>query len=340
MGLVFGTLVDQHTELADAMERFGWAYDARFRCAVAEVGPDCSLGGAGEVFALLAGVLGEQEAGRVGAVWLGSAPLEDQARELLQAEPLRTFSPPKDSPLAGLLEHRGLETWFQPIFDGEAATVFGHECLARAHHPGDGTLISPARMIDWARRENLLFMFDRVCRETHIERAAASAFGSDHLFLINFLPSVIYEPQFCLRTTVQALERTGLRADQIVFEVVESEAIEDHDHLRKILAYYRENGFRFALDDVGSGYSGLSLMADLDPDLIKIDRALVGRADHCEGHAEVCRAIVNLARSRGSQVLAEGVETESQWAFMRALGVDLVQGFLLGRPGPATSPRV
>lgn len=136
--------------------------------------------------------------------------------------------------------------------------------------------------------------------EIHIARAAASEAGTDHLFLINFLPSVIYEPEFCLRTTVSAIEGTGLRPEQIIFEVVETEAIEDHDHLRDILCYYRNNGFGVALDDLGCGYSGLSLMADLDPDLIKIDRGVVARADESEGHAEVCRAIIGLARSPGA----------------------------------------
>ena len=177
-------------------------------------------------------------------------------------------------------------------------------------------------------------MFDRVCRELHIGRAGRSGAGAEHLFLINFLPSVIYEPAFCLRTTVQALEGTGLQPGQIVFEVVETEGIEDHAHLRDILRYYRDHGFRVALDDLSSGYSGLSLMADLDPDLIKIDRGVVARSVDSAAHGEVCRAIVGLARSRGRRVLAEGVETTAQRDFMRALGVDLMQGFLFGRPAP------
>ncbi|MFW5969952.1 MAG: EAL domain-containing protein, partial [Halofilum sp. (in: g-proteobacteria)] len=253
-------------------------------------------------------------------------------------EPMSEFVPRQESPLAGLLEARALESWYQPVVDAVSEAVVGHECLVRAHHPGEGRLITPGELIGWGREENLLFMFDRVCREIHIERAAASGAGPDHLFLINFLPSVIYEPEFCLRTTVGALEGTTLRPEQIVFEVVETEAIEDHEHLRDILYYYREHGFGVALDDVGAGYSGLSLMADLEPDLIKIDRGLVARSDQSEGHAEVCRAIIGLARSRGRRVLAEGVETESQRDFMRTLGVDMMQGFLFGRPaaGPLT----
>ncbi|MDZ7787925.1 MAG: EAL domain-containing protein [Halofilum sp. (in: g-proteobacteria)] len=332
IGLVFGGLVDNNRELADAIERFGWSWDGELGTAVAEVGPGTRFDGVAAVFDLVAGLVGEPSARDIRATWLEDAPLGEQTGRLLRAGPMSEFIPRQDSPLAGLLEARALETWFQPVVDAASEAIVGHECLVRAYHPEDGRLITPGDLIGWAREENLLFMFDRVCREIHIARAAASGAGPDHMFLINFLPSVIYEPEFCLRTTVGAIEGTGLRPEQIVFEVVETEAIEDHEHLRNILCYYRSNGFRAALDDVGAGYSGLSLIADLDPDLIKIDRGLVANADRSAGHAEVCRAIIGLARSRGRQVLAEGIETASQRDFMRTLGVDLMQGYFFGRP--------
>ncbi len=335
IGLVFGRLVDQNPELAGAIERFGWAWDDDLGTAVAEVGPGTRFDGVAGIFDLVAGLVGERDTREIRATWLDDTALREQTRRLLRAEPITEFVPRQDSPLAGLLEARALETWFQPVVDAETEAIVGHECLVRAHHPDDGRLIPPGELIGWAREENLLFMFDRVCREIHIARAAASGAGPDHLFLINFLPSVIYEPEFCLRTTVSAIEGTGLRPEQIVFEVVETEAIEDHDHLRDILCYYRKNGFGVALDDLGAGYSGLSLMADLDPDLIKIDRGVVARADRSEGHAEVCRAIVGLARSRGRRVLAEGIETAAQRDFMRSLGVDMMQGYFFGRPAAA-----
>lgn len=334
IGLVFGRFVDENAELADAIEHFGWDWDSDLGTAVADVGPGTRFHGVAAIFDLIAGLLGEREARAVRAAWLQEGPLQEQAGRLLRADPMGEFVPRQDSPLAGLLEARALETWFQPVADARSGVIVGHECLVRAHHPEDGRLITPDELIRWARDENLLFMFDRVCREIHIARAAACPVGSDHMFLINFVPSVIYEPEFCLRTTVGALEGTGLRPEQITFEVVETEAIENHDHLRDILCYYRSHGFRVALDDLGAGYSGLSLMADLDPDLIKIDRSVVARADVSEPHAEVCRALIDLGRSQGRQVLAEGVETASQRDFMRTLGVDLMQGFFFGRPTP------
>ncbi len=334
IGLVFGRLVDENPELADAIERFGWAWDGDLGAAVADVGDGTRFNAMAGIFDLIAGLLGEPAAHDVRAAWLEDSPLQQQMGKLVQAERMSEFVPRKDSPVARLLEARALETWLQPVVDAASEAVVGHECLARAHHPDDGRLITPGDMIGWARAENLLFMFDRFCRETHIKRAAATGLAADHMFLINFLPSVIYEPEFCLRTTVNAIECTGLRPEQIVFEVVETESVEDHGHLRAILSCYRKNGFRAALDDLGAGYSGLSLMADLEPDPIKIDRSVVARADESEAHAPVCRAIIELGRSEGRQVLAEGVETQSQRGYMRMLGVDMMQGYFFGWPAP------
>jgi EAL domain-containing protein (putative c-di-GMP-specific phosphodiesterase class I) len=153
-------------------------------------------------------------------------------------------------------------------------------------------------------------------------------------FLINFLPTAIYRPDFCLATTVRAARESGIAPERITFEVVESERVVDHDHLRGILAHYRAKGFGVALDDVGSGFSGLSLLADLSPDLIKIDRGLVTKAVESPAHRGICASLVGLGRSNNHLVLAEGVETEAEWAVMEELGVDLLQGYLFGRPSP------
>ncbi len=334
LGLVFGRVLARQPEVVEVIRGFGWAWHEQLSTAVAEVGPNARFRDAAEVYDLIAGILGVTEAREVGATWLEPGPIEEQAGRLLSAQPLTEFAPDQASPLASILEARAIETWFQPVVAAGDRRVVGHECLMRARNPDDGGRISPADLITWARAENLLFMLDRVCREVHIANAAADPRASHGRLLLNFVPSVIYRPEFCLRSTVQALEGTDIRPEQVVFEVVESEAVGDHDHLRDILRYYREHGFRVALDDVGAGYAGLSLMADLDPDLIKIDRELVRRSSASDWHAEVCQSIVELGRRHGKEILAEGIETEAECARIGELGVDLFQGFLFGRPRP------
>lgn len=332
MGLVLGNLCEEYDEIATMVERFGVDWDTELATVVFEVGPDTAFAGPAEVLDLLTGIIGPENVGRVRATWLGREPLASQLQILMRAESLTGFAPARTSPLAGILERREITTWFQPILD-RAGSVWGYECLMRAF-TAEGETISPGQLIAWARQENLLFMLDRVCRETHIASAAAAAADEDIHFLINFLPSVIYRPEFCLRTTVAALKGTHLLPERVIFEVVETEEVEDHTHLREILQYYRDAGFKFALDDMGAGYSGLTLLADLDPDLVKIDRQLVRRAVDSPGHAEICRAIVDLGQRQAKQVLAEGVETEQEYALMQSLGADLYQGYLFGRPAP------
>lgn len=244
------------------------------------------------------------------------------------------------NPLYALLEERRLATWFQPVFDRDLR-VWGYECLVRAHD-ADGELITSDRLIGWARDENLLFYFDRICRETHVANAAVAQAPADARFLINFLPTTIYEPTVCLRTTLKAVDQAGLARERVIFEVVESEKIEDAAHLRRILDHYRESGFGVALDDLGTGHSGLFLLAELEPDLIKLDRELVARVVDSRIHRSICRSIIDLGREEGKLVLAEGIETAGQHAMLRELGADLFQGFYLGRPAaePALSASI
>ena len=251
MGLVLGNLCEEYDEIATMVERFGVDWDTELATVVFEVGPDTAFAGPAEVLDLLTGIIGPENVDRVRATWLGREPLASQMQALMRAESLTGFAPARTSPLAGILELREIVTWFQPILD-RAGSVWGYECLMRAF-TAEGETISPGQLIAWARQENLLFMLDRVCRETHIASAAAAAADEDVHFLINFLPSVIYRPEFCLRTTVAALEGTHLRPERVIFEVVETERVEDHAHLRAILQYYRDAGFKFALDDMGGG---------------------------------------------------------------------------------------
>jgi EAL domain-containing protein (putative c-di-GMP-specific phosphodiesterase class I) len=177
-------------------------------------------------------------------------------------------------------------------------------------------------------------MLDRVCRETHLVNAGRLNFGAHCRFLINFLPTAIYQPEFCLQTSLAAMRRSGLTPRQVIFEVVETEQVIDTGHLLRILDFYRRNGFGVALDDMGSGYSGLSLLAELQPNLIKIDRQIVSRSVSSTSHRNICASLVRMGHDNGQLVLAEGVETEDEMILMESLGVDLFQGYYFGRPQP------
>jgi EAL domain-containing protein (putative c-di-GMP-specific phosphodiesterase class I) len=141
------------------------------------------------------------------------------------------------STLLSLVREDRLETWFQPVFRADTLRVWGYECLARGRAI-DGSRLSGGQLVDLARREDRLTFFDRVCRERHVANAGDKAGDDDLRFLINFSPTAVYDPRFCLRTTQRAAQRSGLRPDQLVFELIETEQIGDVDHLRRVVDGY------------------------------------------------------------------------------------------------------
>ncbi len=231
--------------------------------------------------------------------------------------------------LIEVLKTKSITTHFQPIVEIESHAVFAHECLLRGVR-SDGTLIPPNVLLEQATRADLTFNLDRLARETALKTAAVKRI--DVNVFINFLPSTIYDPENCLKSTVEWAERLDFDFRKIVFEVVETERITDVRHLIGILNYYHDRGFRVALDDVGSGYSSLNMLADIKPDFIKIDMNLIRGIDRDEMKQSIFRALMDIARQNSIKVLAEGVETPEELAFLRRANVDLAQGYLFAKP--------
>jgi EAL domain-containing protein (putative c-di-GMP-specific phosphodiesterase class I) len=231
--------------------------------------------------------------------------------------------------LGWILEHGSIKMLFQPIVRVEDLSVYAHEALARGIQ-SNGKMMNPGLMFDIARVTGMLFNLDRQCRESAI-RAAAQHQVQSNVF-INFLPTAIYNPEFCLRDTVRWAQELDFDPASLVFEVVESEEVTDIEHLKRILDYYKRHGFRVALDDVGSGYASLNKFVRLAPDIIKLDMELVRDIHKTEVKQAVARALAQMGRESGCKVLAEGVETEDEFAWLKQLGVDFVQGYYFGRP--------
>jgi EAL domain-containing protein (putative c-di-GMP-specific phosphodiesterase class I) len=215
---------------------------------------------------------------------------------------------------------------FQPIVDLEAGRIWGHEALVRT--PTGGPAAEVLAAVDGEGR----YRFDQACRVKAIE-LAGRLFGSDELMLsINFMPNAVYEPKACIRATLAAALRVGFRRDRLMFEFTEDERVRDAGHLGSIIGEYRRQGFLTAVDDFGAGYSGLCLLASLQPDLIKLDMHLLRNLDREPARRAVVGGVVAIARRIGVEVLAEGVETAGECAALREEGVRLFQGYLFARP--------
>lgn len=253
--------------------------------------------------------------------------------DLMRMQPLSVFAAGVEGQwLVDALRHGRFFTHFHAIVHAaDPARVFGHECLLRAQRE-DGEVVLPGRLFETARKTQLLFHVDRAARLAAI-RSARDCRLAGQVF-INFNPTAIYDPVFCLQSTAAAIREADLRPDQIVFEVVESDEVSDNGHLLRILQFYRESGYRVALDDLGSGYSSLNLLTLLRPDFIKLDMQLIRDVDTDDYKAQIAAKLLELARAVGVRTIAEGVETPGEWAWCRDHGADYVQGYLFGRPSP------
>jgi len=234
--------------------------------------------------------------------------------------------------LVETLANNWLTTHFQPIVRAGTSDIYGYECLTRGLMP-DGELIEPSELFGKAGRTDLLFNLDKLARQTTIQSI------TDHLppgkkAFINFVPTAIYNPDNCLHSTIEAIHEKGLVPGDVVFEVVEFEKIGDMDHLRSIMDHYRSKGFSVALDDLGSGFASLNLLTKLHPDYVKIDMELIRSVDSDSLKRSIVEAIIRLSREQNILVIAEGVETREELAYVTEAGVDFVQGFIMGRPAP------
>ena len=215
---------------------------------------------------------------------------------------------------------------FQPIVNVSTQTVFAYEALVRGKDgAGAGQVL--AQIADHNR-----YAFDQVCRTTAIELAAGLDMAATGANLsINFLPNAVYEPRACIRATLAAAMRTGFPVNKIIFEFTESEAM-DADHILNILRSYRAMGFKTAIDDFGAGYAGLGLLTLFQPDIVKLDMALIRDIDTDPVKRTIVRNTLNMLRDLGVEPVCEGIETPAEHDVLRDLGVDLMQGYLLARP--------
>lgn len=223
---------------------------------------------------------------------------------------------------------------FQPIADVSTGTVFAYEALVRGQDgAGAGQVL--AQISDENR-----YAFDQVCRTTAIDLAAGLDMTAQGANLsINFLPNAVYEPRACIRATLAAAMRTGFPVNKIIFEFTESEAM-DADHILNILRSYRAMGFKTAIDDFGAGYAGLGLLTLFQPDIVKLDMALIRNIDTDPVKRTIVRNTLNMLRDLGVEPVCEGIETLAELNVLRDLGVKLMQGYLLAKPGFEALPPV
>ncbi|MBD0417323.1 EAL domain-containing protein [Oryzicola mucosus] len=216
---------------------------------------------------------------------------------------------------------------FQPIVDVVEGRIWGYEALVRGlAGEGAGTILSQVTAQN-------RYTFDQACRVKAIELAGAMMpQGSKAKLSINFMPNAVYEPKACIRASLGAAARVKFDPKRLMFEFTENEKIADTAHVQNIIEAYKQMGFTTALDDFGAGYAGLGLLAEFQPDVIKLDMELIRGIATSLARQVIIRHLVEMAKELGVIVLAEGVETQAELLSLRAAGIALVQGYLFAKP--------
>ena len=215
----------------------------------------------------------------------------------------------------------------QARVDGE---IVGFEALARWQHPTRGT-VSPGTFIPLAEESGLIvpmseWILRTACRE-------AASWPRNLQIAVNLSPVQFRHGDLAGLVHTVLLE-TGLSPDRLELEVTEGVLIDDFSRAVSILRRLKSLGVRIAMDDFGTAYSSLSYLQSFPFDKIKIDQAFISNVERNRQSAAIARAVIALARVLGLPVLAEGVETKEQLAFLAREGCDEVQGYLIGRPRP------
>lgn len=223
---------------------------------------------------------------------------------------------------------------FQPIVDITENRIWGYEALVRG--PNGESAHSILNQVTEEKR----YRFDQAARVLAIE-TAGRLFGRDDVKLsINFMPNAVYEPSACIQKSLAAARRADFPHKNLMFEFTENEKMTDIQHVKRIVAAYRKLGFITALDDFGAGYAGLGLLAQLQPDLIKIDMELLRDIHLSNAKQAIVAGLVHIANALDIVVLAEGVENEAELTVLRAAGITLFQGYHFAKPGLMSLPHV
>jgi diguanylate cyclase (GGDEF)-like protein len=233
-----------------------------------------------------------------------------------------------DTLLHSVIEQQNIKIHFQPIVHLQTRQIYGYEGLTRG--PVNTVLYSPTRLFEAATRAGRLAELDLMCRRAVINRFAQ--LGLPGRLFINVDPFSLVHEHFREGLTLDFIEQAGLNPSQLIIELTETHPVEDVQLMQQAMLHYREMGFRVALDDLGAGYSGLKLWSELRPDIVKIDRHFIQGVDQDRTKQQFVTTILKTATALGCRVITEGVETDREYATLRKIGVEMLQGYYFCRP--------
>ena len=232
--------------------------------------------------------------------------------------------------LQDILSQRNLSALFQPIMNISDGTFIGFEGLIRG--PADSPLHSPINLFAAAKQQGLSLEVEMMCRQIVLQSFAAQNLPGK-LFL-NVSPDALTHPSFKDGQTLAYLANLGIDPQRVIIEITENQPTFDFEGMRNALLHYRNMGFQIAMDDLGEGFSSLRLWSELRPEYVKIDMHFVQGVNADPIKQQFIRSIQSIALSSGTQVIAEGIETDAEFRVIRDIGIACGQGYFIARPKP------
>jgi diguanylate cyclase (GGDEF)-like protein len=233
-----------------------------------------------------------------------------------------------------ILTKNQVTTHYQPILNFKTGKILGWEALTRG--PRDSSFRSPIILFETAEQLGRLFALEKICRESALRNAGE--LQEDQKLFVNISPKTMADPEFSPGNTLKLMESVGLTPDNVVFEITEQHSVQEFDLFYRTLAHYRSQGFRIAVDDAGSGYAGLSTIAELQPEFIKLDKSLINGIHKDPVKRALVETTTTFADKIGSRIIAEGVETKAQAICLKDIGVHCGQGYFFARPARPKPP--
>lgn len=238
--------------------------------------------------------------------------------------------------LQKIVKNNALKTFFQPVLNLSTGETIGYEALNR---PAVTDQFPNTEMFyEFVGQSNQVFYFECFCRnlsfKRYIDRLDGNLQKENSLLFINIHPHVMLDSNYHCGETLQLLSDLGLEPNQVVFELTEKSAVTDFPLFEKVLSNYRSQGFRIAIDDVGSGYNSLKTLIYLKPEFIKLDKSLIQNIDQKVEQQQLVKLIVEYAKLSSTEIIAEGIERLEDLAYIMEQGVHYGQGYALGKPHP------
>ncbi len=231
---------------------------------------------------------------------------------------------------------------FQPIVDLATGELHEYEALFRPEMPmlpqSISAIVQAAIDTDRSVELDRFIVRTILLRAGQLQASWSEAHGRPFRIAVNVTPASLLDPAFDARQLAEQVRAAGLAPAQITIECTEQQSVGDVLPLKRRVRALRRLGFGFAVDDAGAGYASFALVAALRPTLIKIDREIVARITRDDAKQALVEAFVSFGRRIGARLIAEGIEKRADLDVLRRLGVDLGQGYLLGRPAPQPLP--